>query len=145
MASRWEVTPRESVEAECARRGREAVVAGCRALLAGRPADPALVLALGGPPAPRVLEAGPDPHQDYWLRVWAARGLLHAWDEAALPELLLALADPAWRVRENAARVVARHLVGAALPAVDALRDDPVPRVSAAAARALVRLTTVGA
>ena len=51
-------------------------------------------------------------HEDmYWFRVWGARGLLWAWDDSATPALLAAL------------------------------RDDPVPRVRAAAQRAVARLT----
>ena len=73
------------------------------------------------------------------------RGLLWAWDDVALPELVAAFADPAWRVREMAAKVVARHLLGEALDAVAPLRDDPVPRVRAAAVRAVVRVTASGA
>ncbi|MGN6300470.1 MAG: HEAT repeat domain-containing protein [Angustibacter sp.] len=142
--SRWGLTPRQSIEAECRRRGGDAVVAGCRELLAGRPVDPALLLALGGPGATKFLDGG--EHDDiYWLRVWAARGLLWAWDDEALPELLAATVDDAWRVREMAAKVVARHEVGEALDRVVALRDDPVARVRAAAERAVVRLTAAGA
>jgi hypothetical protein len=40
-----------------------------------------------------------------------------------------------------AAKVVAKHQVGAAFDAVTGLRDDPVPRVRAAAERATVMLT----
>ena len=59
----------------------------------------------------------------------------------ATAALIEAMGDGAWRVREMAAKVVARHRVGEALDAVAALRDDPVPRVRAAAARAVVVLT----
>lgn len=143
-SSHWGLTPRESIAAECRRRGQAAVVAGCRDLLAGRRVDPRLLLALGGPGATKFLDG--DEHPDtYWLRVWAVRGLLWAWDDEALPELLAATADDAWRVRELAAKVVARHLVGDALEPVAALRDDPVERVRAAAERAVVRLTASGA
>lgn len=120
------------------------MVAGCVALLEGRGADPDLILALGGPPARWVLtdEAG---GPDYWLRVWAARGLLWApWDDAALEAVTRALDDEAWRVREMALKVVARHRLDAALPRVVELRDDSVPRVRAAAARALARLVAAG-
>ncbi len=136
--SHWGVTPRQSVEAECERRGKKAVVAGCIELLMGRPTDDGLVAALGGPPASDGAESVPQP---YWLRVWAARGLLWAWDDAALPALTRALTDENWRVRETAAKVVARHLPGDALPAVEKLRKDPVARVRTAASRAVVRLT----
>jgi hypothetical protein len=143
-ASHRGLTPRQSIEAECRRRGPSAVVAGCREILAGRPADPRLLLALGGPGAAKFLDGG--EHDDtYWLRVWAARGLLWAWRDEALPELLAATADDAWRVREMVVKVVARHSVGEALDAVVALRDDPVPRVRVAAERAVVRLTECGA
>jgi hypothetical protein len=117
--------------------------AGCARLLLGDDSDTALILVLGGPTARWGLTAGPD--QRYWFRVWAARGLLWAWEAGAYPALLAALEDPAWRVREMAAKVVARHLLGDALSLVDALRVDPVPRVRAAATRAVTRLTTAGA
>jgi hypothetical protein len=73
------------------------------------------------------------------------RGLLWAWDDAALPALRTGVADDAWRVREMAAKVVARHLIGDALPLMTGLRDDPVPRVRAAADRAVAALTQAGA
>jgi len=81
----------------------------------------------------------------YWRRVWAARGLLWAWDDAALPAILTALGDDAWRVREMAAKVVARHRLGEALPIVAELQHDPTTRVRAAASRAVVLLTAAGA
>lgn len=143
--SHWGLTPRQSIEAECARRGQDAVVAGCVGLLAGRECDAALVIALGGPAAPGVLDGGPGSVSWYWVRVWAARGLLWAWDDAALPSIIAAMADDAWRVRELAAKVVARHLLGDALTAVAGLQDDPVPRVRAAASRALAALTSADA
>jgi hypothetical protein len=53
MAGRslWGLTPRQSIEGECLRRGTPEVVAGCLALIRAEPADDALVLALG-PPLP---------------------------------------------------------------------------------------------
>lgn len=140
--SEWGLTPRQSIEAECARRGKDAVVAGCVDLLAGRETDADLVLALGGPGAPRVISG---ENKQYWLRVWGARGLLWAWDESAAAALKAALHDDHWRVRELACKVVARHEVGAALPVVAGLREDAVPRVRAAASRAMVLLTAAGA
>jgi hypothetical protein len=138
--SEWGLTPRESIEAECRRRGTAEVVAGCIELLGGRAADDDLIIALGGPAARSVLDTGPAVVHLYWLRVWAARGLLYAGEGCAGEAVLEALADESWRVREMAARVVARHEVGGALAAVAALRDDPVPRVRAAAARAVAVL-----
>ena len=135
-------TPRLSIEAECARRGKPALVAGCVALLNGEPVDDALVVALGGAAGSYVLDSG--PVSQYWLRVWAARGLLWAWDSAAIEAIIAALDDEHWRVREMAAKVVARHLLGDAFEAVAARTDDPVPRVAGAAARAVRNLTANG-
>lgn len=115
-------------------------MAGCIELLNGNDADADLILALGGPPA-RWVVTGEPPGPSYWLRVWATRGLLWTWEDVALPSLLRALKDEAWRVREMALKVVARHRLDDALAAVANLQDDPVPRVRAAASRALVRLT----
>ena len=140
--SQWGLTPRQSTEAECSRRGKDVVVAGCIDLLASRETDPALVIALGGPAAPRVISG---ENKQYWLRVWGARGLLWAWDESAAAAVTAALHDDHWRVRELACKVVARHKVGDALPVVAGLRADAVPRVRAAASRAMVLLTAASA
>jgi HEAT repeats len=139
------MTPRESIEAECARRGRQAVVDGCARLVTGGKADTALIVALGGPAARGLLDAGLPESQFYWLRVWAARGLLWVWDDSALGAVRFALEDEAWRVREMAVKVVARHRLGDTLASVAALQDDPVPRVRAAASRAVTVLTAAGA
>jgi HEAT repeats len=53
--------------------------------------------------------------------------------------------DDHWRVREMACKVIARHHVGDALPAVAELQDDAVPRVRGAASRAVELLTDAGA
>ncbi|HYO32986.1 MAG TPA: HEAT repeat domain-containing protein [Nocardioidaceae bacterium] len=101
-----------------------------------------LLVTLGGPGARKFLDGG--VHADtYWLRVWGARGVLWAWDASATEAIRAALEDDAWRVREMAAKVVARHRIDDALDRVAALVDDPAPRVRVAATRALVRLTTV--
>ena len=133
-SSHWAKTPQQSVHEECTRRGVASVVAGCVDLLNGEPADDDLVLALGGPPADWV-RTGEPSGPPYWLRVWAARGLLYAWDDSARPAVLKALHDDAWRVREMALKVVARHRLQAASERVDDLRSDPSARVRAAASR----------
>lgn len=115
------------------------MVAGCIALLEGRSVDAELIYALGGPPAAWVF-TGTEPGPDYWLRVWALRGLLWTWDDSATSCLLTALRDDAWRAREMALKVVARHRVNAALASAASLQDDPSARVVAAANRALIRL-----
>jgi HEAT repeat protein len=142
----WRLTPRQSVAAECGRRGEAAVVAGCIDLLQGRPGtDDALLIALAGPAAQAVLDGAAGGKDGYWPRVWAARGLLYAWDDRATMMIIQATADDAWRVREMAAKVIARHRVGDALPAVSRLHTDPVQRVRAAAERAVVLLTETSA
>jgi hypothetical protein len=151
------LTPRERIAAECAGGGRVALIAGCVALLEGRPddVDDRLITVLGGQAAGHVLDGGEGGRFGYWPRVWAARGLLHAWDDhaaetgaalcqatdAGTDAIIGALGDHAWRVREMAAKVVAVHRIGRALDAVAALRDDPVPRVRVAAERAVILLT----
>jgi hypothetical protein len=140
----WELTPRQSVEIECARRGTAQVVAGCVALLQGQDVDDEFILALGGPGGHRVLDDGPEQRNQYWRRVWGARGLLYAWADDAEGTVVAALGDEHWRVREMAAKVVAKRRIGAALDPVAALRSDPVSRVRAAAERATVLLTAAG-
>jgi hypothetical protein len=139
--------------------------------------DDRLITVLGGEPARPVLDGAAGGRSGYWPRVWAARGLLHAWpdpatetssttetfsttetssatkaastpeashttrSDAATAAIIGALADDAWRVREMAAKVVARHRIGVAFDAVAPLREDPIPRVRAAAHRAVVLLT----
>jgi hypothetical protein len=142
--SRWGLTPRQSIEIECARRGRDQVIDGCIALLRGRDVDDDLLMALGGPNGQNVIHDGPAQRNQYWGRVWGARGLLYAFDERATDAVIGALRDEHWRVREMAAKVIARYKLGVALPAVAELRDDPVPRVRAASERALVVLTAAG-
>lgn len=137
---RWE-GPRRSVEGLADVRGRAGVVGGCLDLLAGREVDGGFVLALGGPPARWAVQGGA-PGPDYWLRVWALRGLLWLWDDRATSAVVGALDDDAWRVREMGLKVVARHRLDAALPAVALRQQDPVARVRQAAQRALVRLSS---
>ncbi len=145
MASHWGMTPRQSVRAECGRRGYDAVVAGCITILEGKGGDDQLLLALAGPAAEYVLAGGEGGRDGYWPRVWAARGLLHAWADTAAPVISRATTDESWRVREMAAKVIAKHHVGDALQAVAALADDPVPRVRSAASRAVMMLSASGA
>lgn len=141
--SRWGISPRESVKRECALRGEDAVVTGCVDLLRGREVDPALILALGGPPARWVVTGGTGG-PDYWLRVWAARGLRYAYDDSAASALERALDDEHWRVREMAARACGHHGIDTALPRLAALMQDPIPRVQRAAERAILRISNAG-
>ncbi|MHB1525167.1 MAG: HEAT repeat domain-containing protein [Candidatus Dormibacteria bacterium] len=140
MAGIWGVTPQHSVQAECERRGQSAVVSGCVDMLQGREVDDALVLALGGPHAQLVLNGSEGGKGGYWPRVWAARGLLYAWEERAAPAVVQATKDKAWRVREMAAKVIARHCIEDAISAVAGLQGDPVARVRVAGERAVAVL-----
>ena len=142
--SGWELTPKQSIERECTRRGQAQLVLGCVALLRGQDVDDDLVVALGGPVAQGVLDSGPKPAYLYWLRVWGARGLLHAYAGQAEEAVIEAVADQHWRVREMAAKVIARHQIEAAFEPAARLRGDPVPRVRAAADRAVMLLTAAG-
>jgi hypothetical protein len=146
VASRWGITPQRSIEFECARRGVSAVVAGCVGLVEGDDGDAGLIMALGGPASGRMLD-GSSRADRYWLRVWGMRGLLWAWDDstAAAAATQAALTDDAWRVREMAAKVVAKRLVGDAMPALVLLQVDPVVRVRAAADRAIRILSRANA
>lgn len=140
--------PRLRVEAERAKGGAAPLAAGCVALLEGRPeevSDDLITIVGGGEPARYILDGGDGGRNGYWPRVWAARALLHAWDPAATATITGATSDEAWRVREMAAKVIARHRAGDAFDAVAALRADPVERVRAAAARSVTLLTAAGA
>ena len=130
-------TPRGRVEAACARHGAVAVADACMRLMAGADIDPLMREVFGDQHSPEWLESEVNA---YWLRVWGARGLLWNWDPRAVEAIRVALTDEAWRVREMAAKVVARHLVDDVQPEVTQLVHDPVPRVRAAASRALALL-----
>ena len=123
--------------------GRDEVVAWCADLLAGRVAhdDPDLppLTWLGGPSTAWLLDLDGDQLQvnAYWVRVWGARGLLHCYEPSAARDVVTALGDDNWRVREMAGKVVATWEVGEAADGLVALLDDEVPRVRAAAARGL--------
>jgi len=133
-------TPAERIRALCADQGVDSVAAGCAEILrSGSWENRALLVALGGQHAineyERAVPASVD--QSYWAPTWAARGLLYAWSDAAEHAVVGALRHPAWRVREMAAKVVTARELGSAADDIAALAADPVPRVRAAAARAL--------
>jgi HEAT repeat protein len=136
MATVWGVTPKASIEAECRRRGRAQVVEDCIALLTSRDVDPDFLRVLGGPPAQTVLEGGEGGIDGYWPKVWAARGLLHVWDDSAAEAIIAATTHERWRVREMSAKVIAAHKVRPAIDDVVRLLDDENARVRTAARRA---------
>jgi HEAT repeat protein len=117
------------------RSGNEAVAAWCAELLRG-------TVAHNDPRRPSITWLGgrhgaAEPYQDYWPRVWAARGLLYVWRPTAELAVLAGLRDPAWRVREMCAKVARRHALHRAEPVLTHLLDDRVLRVRAAAEAAL--------
>jgi HEAT repeat protein len=69
--------------------------------------------------------------------VWAARGLLHVWDDTATAAIIAATSHEHWRVREMSAKVIAAHRVQPAIDAVVRLMDDENARVRTAARRAI--------
>jgi hypothetical protein len=75
--------------------------------------------------------------QDYWLRTWGARGLLHVWDDSATDAVVRGLADEHWRPAEMCLKVAARHEVAGTGDGAAALVDHELPRVRAQAMRAL--------
>jgi len=97
-------------------------------------------MVLGGESAAAVLAGAEGGVDGYWPRVWAARGLLHVWSDDATDAIIDATSDRAWRVREMAAKVIARHRVLEALDRVIELIRDENHRVRAAGERALRRL-----
>jgi HEAT repeat protein len=138
--ARWP-GPRRSIERLASELGERAVVDACLELLAGRDVTPTIVVALGGPPARWALDGSPSG-PGYWLRVWALRGLLWSWDARATSAVISSLSDESWRVREMAAKVIARHGVDDALEALDGPTRDPNKRVREAAERARRALTS---
>jgi hypothetical protein len=113
-------------------------------MLDGGADDTELVVLLGGEHGRRLVAGGVPDGQAHWLKVWAARGLLWAgpWDGEgrATDAVRGARRDGSWRVREMAAKVVARHAIDDLLDDVVALESDPVERVRAQATRALHRM-----
>ena len=75
--------------------------------------------------------------QDYWVRTWGARGLLHVWDDSATDAVVRGLADEHWRPAEMCLKVAARHEVAGTGDGAAALADHELPRVRAQAMRAL--------
>jgi hypothetical protein len=102
--------------------------------------EPELMSFLAGRAGLRWVELGFGT-QDYFVRTWALRAMLYAWHESASTTVIDALQDEHWRPREIALKVVAKRLADGDVDAVARLQDDPVPRVQAAARRALAQLS----
>jgi HEAT repeat protein len=135
--------PRELIAEAVHDYGEHAVVDMCLALLDGHTDYGLLPIPLpylGGAHAVAQLDRGQNlasRGQDYWPRVWAIRGLRYVWQPYAEPGVVAALPDPAWRVRELAAKVVAQRELGSGAEALVPMIADRTPRVRVAAIRAL--------
>lgn len=123
----------QRIEAAAAHWSEREVVDRALALIGGLSAGDEFLLIVGGRHAEGVLAGAPVL---YWPELWGTRALLYVWDDSAAVAVSAALTNQAWRVREMAARVAAVR----DLPVAETLRallTDDVPRVRAAAARAL--------
>jgi hypothetical protein len=78
-----------------------------------------------------------DSWQDYWVRTWGARGLLHVWDDVATDAVVRGLSDEHWRPAEMCLKVAAKHEVAGTGDGAAALADHELTRVRAQALRAL--------
>lgn len=122
------------------RLGREPFADVCVALLRGAPREEhldSLPWLTGHDWSAGQPVRDPAVWKDYWVRTWGARGLLHVWSDSASSAVVEGLADPEWRPAEMCLKVVAAHDVAFAGDASAALATHALPRVRAAAARAL--------
>ena len=123
----------ERIAAAIAHYGEQTVALNALALLRGENAGKDFLLYAGGRHGLGILDGAPTL---YWPALWGARTLLYVWDESAASDVVAALGDQAWRVREMCARVVLERDVPAVQELV-ALTSDKNARVRAAALRAL--------
>jgi hypothetical protein len=132
------MTPREAVAKACREAGEQKVALWCAELITRPDWNHPVLKWIGGASLAAHRERGLDDDvNEYWLRVWGARGLLYAWSPRAAPAVVSGLDDPAWRVREMCAKVARLRELGEAAEPLAALVTDEVPRVRLAAVRAL--------
>ncbi|WP_394941578.1 HEAT repeat domain-containing protein [Psychromicrobium sp. YIM B11713] len=79
--------------------------------------------------------AGTTGWKPYWLPTWGARACLYLWHEDCVEPVVEGLSSEFWRVREMCAKVCRYREIGT--DQLSPLLTDQVPRVRAAAARAL--------
>ena len=139
-------SPRERVLVLGRRIGEESVARWCAELLLRTvriddPGRPSIVW-LGGRSAAAEIRRGrlASPVNEYWARVWGARGLMYVWVPGADTAVLAGLRDPAWRVREMSAKVVRVRGIARAEQILSRMLDDSVARVRGAADSALAAL-----
>ena len=76
--------------------------------------------------------------EPYWLPTWGARACLYLWHEDCVEPVIAGLSSEFWRAREMCAKVCRYREIGT--DELAPLLADPVPRVRAAAARALAQV-----
>ena len=118
--------------------GEAGLVQRANSLLEGGNEGDDVLLYLGGRHAEGILRGAPSL---YWPEVWAARALLHVWDDSAASAVLAGVENRAWRVREMCLRVCAVRSLGSASVLKRRLSDENA-RVRAAAAHALAAVGT---
>jgi len=133
-----EASPADRIALAVETLGEADVIDRAKALLAGLNAGEEFLLWVGGTHAQGILDGAPAL---YWPEVWGARAFLTVWNESAAPGIEAALTNQAWRVREMCAKVVALRELPFSEFLTPMLTDD-VPRVRAAAARALGQVAT---
>ncbi|MEP6479531.1 MAG: HEAT repeat domain-containing protein [Rhodoglobus sp.] len=121
------------IAAAVKRFGEDAVVTRSISLIAGNNEGEDFLLYVGGEHARGLINGAPPL---YWPELWGMRALLTVWNESAIPAVTAGLQNQAWRVREMSCRVSAVRGL-AVSSALTELLVDEVPRVRAAAARAL--------
>lgn len=134
--------PREVVRAACAAHGEDAVIDWCVSLVTG---EVSAEEAYGPDLVSKLRWIAPnlggwtylDPVNFYWVRVWATRVFLYVWRDDVVDALRVAADDPAWRVREHVARITAQRGLGQLVDALLPTLDHELPRVRAAAVRAI--------
>ncbi|MEV6414234.1 HEAT repeat domain-containing protein [Kribbella sp. NPDC051718] len=136
--------PREVINAACAKYGEDVVIDWCVAFLTGEisgedayGSDLPKLVAITGSANPGGWSHPVDPVNFYWIRVWAARAFLYIWRDDAVEALAVVADDPAWRVREHVARITAQRELGQLVDALLPMLDHELPRVRAAAVRAV--------
>jgi hypothetical protein len=123
--------------AELARRvGDRQAALWCAELLDGaEPRDYEGVLwYLGAQATPGVLSGRWERH---WARTWGARGLRYVWVDDCTAAIVAGLSDEHWRPAEMCLKVAAQRDLGEAGPGAVEWLDHELPRVRAAACKAL--------
>jgi hypothetical protein len=140
MPSMWGVTPRVSVERECARAGTMTVVSMCIVLLSGVVVD-AFLFAIGGPGAHEVLEGRGGGQRRVLAAGLGSPCILVCTGRSGLPGRDRRAFRPCLAGAGDGREGCCAARLDDALEAIGSLLSDPVARVRAAAARAQKQLT----